>query len=159
MNTLILYDSQYGNTERLAQKMAAALSSVDRVQAKRVDKTQPRELRDLDLLVLGCPTQQWRSTPAMQAFLASLSSATLGGLVVACFDTRFHKPRWLTGSAARVMAKQVSQMGLLLLEPVESFFVQSSEGPLEDGELERAKVWALALHDRIAQPGVVAKTL
>ena len=77
----------------------------------------------------------------------------MGGLVVACFDTRFHQPRWLTGSAARVMAKQLSKMGFLLLGPSESFFVKGSEGPLEDGELERAEIWALALHDKIAQSG------
>ena len=79
----------------------------------------------------------------------------MSGLVVACFDTRFHKPRWLTGSAARFMAKRLSKMGFLLLGPSESFFVKGKEGPLEDGELERAEIWAFKLHDKIAQPGVM----
>lgn len=155
MNMLILFDSQYGNTERIAQAMADSLHSFGQVRVERVDKAQPGDLGDLDLLVLGCPTQGWRETAAMRAFLASLSSAVMRGLVVACFDTRFHKPRWLTGSAAWGMAKRLRKMGCLLLGPPESFFVKGGEGPLEDGELERAEIWALTLHDKVAQSGVV----
>ena len=36
MNTLILYDSQYGNTERIAQAMATTLSSLSQVRVERV---------------------------------------------------------------------------------------------------------------------------
>lgn len=154
MNTLILYDSQYGNTEQIAQAVAATLGSLGSVHTERVDKAGRLDLRELDLLVLGCPTQKWQPTPAMQSFLANLSPAALNGLVFACFDTRFHKPRWLTGSAARSMTKQLNKMGLLLLGPAESFFVQGQEGPLEAGELERAEIWALKLHDKIEQPAV-----
>lgn len=154
MNTLILYDSQYGNTEQIAQAVAATLGSLGSVQTERVDKASRLDLRELDLLVLGCPTQKWQPTPAMQSFLANLSPATLDGLAFACFDTRFHKPRWLTGSAARSMAKQLSKMGLRLLSPAESFFVKDQEGPLEAGELERAEIWALTLRDKIVQPAV-----
>jgi len=154
MNTLILYDSQYGNTEQIAQAVAARLGSLGSVQTERVDKAGRLDLRELDLLVLGCPTQKWQPTPAMQSFLANLSPAALDGLAFACFDTRFHKPRWLTGSAARSMTKQLSKMGLRLLGPAESFFVKEQAGPLEAGELERAGIWALSLRDKIAQPAV-----
>jgi hypothetical protein len=102
-------------------------------------------IQGVDMLVLGCPTQGWRPTQAMQALLNSLSAERLRGIKVACFDTRFLKPRWLTGSAANVMGKRLYAQGVTLIAPPESFFVQGTEGPLIDGEVERAADWAKAL--------------
>ena len=48
----------------------------------------------------------------------------------------------LVGSAGRALARRLSRKGFELVAPAESFFVRDSEGPLEDGELERARAWA-----------------
>lgn len=149
MNTLVVYDSQFGNTERIAQAIAGALRAVGQAQAIRVDPAHLAEPRDVDLLILGSPTQGWRPTQAMQSFLARLTaSSALDGLAVAAFDTRFHKPGWLTGSAAKRMVGALRKAGLTPLLPPESFFVTSTQGPLEDGEIERAARWAVALRER-----------
>jgi len=37
MNTLVVYDSQYGNTERIAQAIADTLRGFGQAQAVRVD--------------------------------------------------------------------------------------------------------------------------
>ena len=37
MNTLVVYDSQYGNTERIAQTIASTLRAFGQAQAVRVD--------------------------------------------------------------------------------------------------------------------------
>jgi flavodoxin len=145
MNTLVIYDSQFGNTERVAQAIAEALHADGIAQALRFDPARPVELQGLDLLVVGSPTQGWRPTPAIQSWLASLTAEQLRGVGVACFDTRFKKPRWLTGSAAQVIARRLRKHGAALFAPPESFFVQSTQGPLVDGELQRAASWAQAL--------------
>jgi hypothetical protein len=88
----------------------------------------------------------------MQALLASLTPQELHGRAIACFDTRFQKPHWMTGSAARRMAASLRHMGLTLLVPPESFFVEGTEGPLLTGELARAAVWARTLLNRIEAP-------
>jgi hypothetical protein len=85
----------------------------------------------------------------MQAFLGSISSDRLRDKAIACFDTRFRKPRWMTGSAAKSMAGKLQGMGFTLLVPPESFFVAHSEGPLESGELERAGTWARMLVNKV----------
>ena len=145
MKALVVYDSQYGNTEKIAQSIVAALRGVGEADAIRVGTMHSDNIQGVDMLVLGCPTQGWRPTQAMQALLNSFSAERLRGIDVACFDTRFLKPRWLTGSAANVMGKRLHALGVPLLAPPESFFVQGTEGPLIKGEVERAAEWAKTL--------------
>jgi flavodoxin len=156
MNALIVYDSQFGNTERIALSMTEALRAFGQAQAMRVGQARTAELQGVDMLILGSPTQGWRATPAMLAFVQSIGADRLRELGVACFDTRFQKPRWLTGSAAVAMEKALQAKGASLVAPPESYFVQKSEGPLNSGELERAARWATALAQR-TQPHPVAQ--
>ena len=145
MQTLVVYDSQYGNTERLARAIADTAQMAGLVRLVHVDPTTPITIEGTGLLIVGSPTQGWRPTPAIRSFLATLGTEKLPDLSVACFDTRFPKPRWLTGSAARVMARTVRALGAAQAAPPESFFVSGREGPLVEGELDRAAVWANAL--------------
>jgi flavodoxin len=141
MNTLVVYDSQFGNTEKVALKISETLSEYGTSRALRVTEFTNDALRDVDLLVLGCPTQAWHSTPNMQTLIKALENGQVRGFAVAEFDTRLDKPRWLTGSAASLMAKQLKDVGVSLSSP-ESFLVAGKEGPLEPGELDRAVEWA-----------------
>jgi flavodoxin I len=152
MNTLVVYDSQYGNTERVAQSIAEALRAFGQVRTVRAGVAPLVELGEVDALILGCPTQGWRPTKATHDYLANTPAASLRRLAVACFDTRFHKPRWLTGSAAAVLVKKLQQVGVKTIMPPESFFVLHTEGPLEPGELERATAWANTIANKIAPP-------
>ncbi len=146
MNTLVVYDSQYGNTERIAQAIASTLRAFGQVQAVRVDPAHPIEFQGVDLLILGSPTQGFRPTPAIQSFLEKVSPASLSGLAVACFDTRFRGRLWKNSAAPR-MARQLRTMGVEPIVPPESFFVKTmkKEGPLLAGEVERAATWARML--------------
>ena len=154
MNALVLYDSQYGDTEHIAQAITDALGEFGEARADRLDPTQPLELQGVDVFIVGCPTQGWRPTPAIQSFLEEASSEELRGLAGACFDTRFRLPRFMTGSAAKVMAGKLREKGVSLLVPPESFFVKGSEGPLREGELERASMWARTLLEKVEAPPV-----
>jgi flavodoxin len=155
MNTLIVYDSQFGNTERIAQAMASALHAYGPVRAVRASRARAAEAKDLDLLLVGCPTQGWQPTEPTVAYVAGIAPDQLRSTAVTCFDTRFHMPPWLTGSAARILANRLERRGVSLVVPPESFFVASKEGPLETGELERAATWARMIVRQIAPPRLV----
>jgi flavodoxin len=152
MNTFVVYDSQFGNTKRIAQAIANTLRAFGQTRAICVDSTQAVDFQGVDLLILGCPTQGWRPTPAMQSFLVDVSPKSLSGLAVACFDTRFRWPLWIAGSAAQRMVRQLRTMGVEPLVLPESFFVKGKQGPLVDGEMERAVQWALGIHHRCEAP-------
>ena len=150
MNSLIVYDLQYGNTERIAQCITSTLKDFGQARAVRVDQVYLEELKGMDMLILGCPTQGMRQTPAMQSFIAHIPRELLNGLSVACFDTRFRGGFWML-SAAPAMAKQLRMMGVELVVQPESFFVKAmkKEGPLLAGEIERAATWATKLIEKV----------
>ncbi|MDN5761334.1 MAG: hypothetical protein L0H41_03305 [Microlunatus sp.] len=64
---------------------------------------------------------------------------------LATFDTKVASMRHLPGSAARGAAKVGRRHGYELAEPAESFYVDDIEGPLVDGELDRARAWGWQL--------------
>ncbi len=145
MKSLVIFDSQYGNTAQIAVKIADTLAQFGEARAERVTAVQPDMLEGVQLLVVGGPTQGWNSTAAVKDFLVKLTPAQLEALSAAEFDTRLDKPRWLTGSAANNIAKQLRSLGANLLLKPESFLVKGTEGPLVEGELERAARWAQQL--------------
>lgn len=65
------------------------------------------------------------------------------GSRAAAFDTRLPFP--LAGGAARPIARQLRRHGYRLAAKPEGFIVSGSEGPMRDGELDRARAWGAAL--------------
>jgi flavodoxin len=157
MKTLVLYDSVFGNTEKIAQAIGAALGEVP---VCRVSEVTPGQLEGLALLVAGSPTRAFRPTPATSDFLKRLPAGALQGVSVAAFDTRIAiedvNNAFLTimarifGFAAAPIANLLKKKGGELLAPPEGFYVKATEGPLKDGELERAAEWAREIQRRIS---------
>jgi len=148
MYALVIYDSTFGNTQQIAQIIARVLGEHVPVQISPVEEVSTSELKKADVLVLGCPTQNYDLTPDVRAFLETLPERIVGDLMAAAFDTRYRTSAWSTGSAAWSIARQLQEAGVSLILPPESFFVAAKEGPLEDGELERAAQWAKTLFER-----------
>jgi hypothetical protein len=80
--------------------------------------------------------------PGLRRWLYELPPG--GGTRAAVFDTRLDGSPHMTGSAARGIARRLRHAGYGVLE-TDSFLVEDSEGPLADGELERARAWAAGL--------------
>jgi flavodoxin len=142
MNTLIIYDSKYGNTEQIAQVIGSALEVYASVRVLSVDEVATAELSTKDLLVLGCPTQNHKLSPGMKSFLDRLPDGLLKDVRVAVFDTRFAMSSWVSGSAAEIIGRLARKKGGVLITQPKSFFVNDKQGPLKEGELSRAAEWA-----------------
>ena len=140
MRALVVYDSTYGNTERIAQAISEAIAA----QLLRVGGASPSDLKGFDLVIVGSPTHGGRPTPEIQGLLKA--SSALEGVKAAAFDTR-HVSKWtlLFGYAAPRIARSLKSNGAALLAPPEGFFVLGTQGPLKEGELERAAGWAKGL--------------
>ena len=89
MKSLVVYDSQYGNTQKVAKVIADRLAQFGTAHAIHVDEVQPGDLRGINLLVAGSPTQQLSATTPMKHWLNSLPAGSLAGVRAAAFDTRF----------------------------------------------------------------------
>lgn len=152
MKVLIIYDSMFGNTEQVAQAMATVLSTQVEVSACRVGDVQPEAFADLDLLIVGSPTQGFQPTAATKKLLDNVPAQGLKGVKVAAFDTRIAiedvGSRFLTvmvnlfGYAAKPIANRLQKKGGTLVMLPEGFIVNGKEGPLKEGELARAADWA-----------------
>jgi len=141
MRVLIVYDSVYKNTEKIAKAIGGAITG--EVKVLRVDEANPSELKTIDLFIIGSPTQGGRPTPAIRDFLNKVPEPSLKGIKVAAFDTRI--PTKLVGvfgyAAGRIADNLKGKGGTLVASP-EGFFVKGTKGPLREGELERAADWA-----------------
>lgn len=141
MKVLIIYDSVYGNTERIAKAVGAAIAGD--VKVVRAAEVNPTGLGQLDLLIVGSPTLGGRPSPPIQDFLERVPGNLVSGLKVAGFDTRYSsKFVKIFGFAAEKIAAVLEQKGGKLVSAPAGFFVTGKKGPLNDGELERAGGWA-----------------
>lgn len=138
MKVRVYYDSEFGNTERIARAIADAFRGAHDAEARSIRETATFE-PDAELVILGGPTQRHRMSPAVVSFLRALPP--LDGTLVAAFDTRLARPRWLTGAAAGSIARALRRHGGHLVVPAESFLVDAREGPLLPGEIDRAACW------------------
>jgi flavodoxin len=152
MKALVVYDSVFGNTEKVALEMGQALSARAEVQTVRVGDVRPEHVSGIDALIVGSPTRAFSPTPAIKAWLRGLPSGSLDGFRVAAFDTRVDlkdvDSAILTfmvrifGYAAEPIGKRLVRKGGEVAMPPEGFYVGGTEGPLNEGELARAAQWA-----------------
>ena len=141
MNVVILCDSKFGNTQRLAEAMQGALSPTHDVQVRRPADGLP-DPEAIDVLIVGGPTHAHGASQPLKAALKALPDGSLKRTRVAAFDTRFRMAKLLTGSAAGSAAKLLKHAGVAQVAPVESFFVTREDPPtLDPGEVERAAAW------------------
>jgi flavodoxin-like protein len=165
MSILVVYESMFGNTMKVAEAIAEALRVTGDVRFGSVDEIKPEDARDAALIVAGAPTQAFglpraegrdaaRKAARKHDYPPVLAGGTTlrswldelpeGSATVAAFDTRFNKPAWMTGSAAKKIARRLEGKGYTVAA-TESFFVTTSGGPLAPGEIERASAWARSL--------------
>jgi flavodoxin len=146
MSVLIIFESFYGNTELVAHAIARGVGEHMAVEVTSIDSVGSDPLpADLNLLIVGGPTQGHGVEAAMKSFLDRLPAESIAGLPVASFDTRLNWPKLLSGAASKGIADRLTRKGALLVSAPESFLVESKDGPLLAGEEERAEQWGQRL--------------
>jgi hypothetical protein len=167
MTALVVYESVYGNTRAIAEAIAEALTAAghDATAARVADAPSAP---DADLLVVGGPTHMHGLTTSMSRRMAVKAGEEDGhhlepnagdehglrqwlralperdGARAAAFDTRGDAKAALTGSAARGIARRLRHHGYIVVGS-ESYLVDDAEGPLQEGELDRARAWATSI--------------
>jgi hypothetical protein len=161
LTALVVYESMFDNTATIARAVARGLELggmsvcvVDVVDAPALDAVEA------DLLVVGAPTHAFslsrtstredavrQGAPADRAgtgirewLAASSSSATDAGCVAAVFDTRVRKVRHLKAAASQAR-RTMEHLGFRLVDRPMGFVVDDVQGPLVQGETDRAVLW------------------
>ena len=168
MAALVVYESMFGNTKRIALAIADGIATKVPVKAIEVGDAPVEVGAEVDLLVVGGPTHvHGMSSPKTRAIAKDRTSEPLVSqrfgirewldlakplvfeVHAAAFDTRINGAMILTGSAAKGFAKGLRSAGFRVDEPAHSFLVASRTPPEEDallaGQLEAARTWGESL--------------
>ena len=167
MKALVVYESMFGNTKQVAQAIADGMRpwfDVDVVDAADAPQAPGP---DVAMVVAGGPTHALSMTRARSRADAIQRGAKrpvdaiglrewLGRqpqtarAPIATFDTRATKGRRLPGSAAKAAARSARRHGYVSVARPQTFWVQDTQGPLVDGELDRARDWGRELATSVA---------
>ncbi|MEX5712825.1 hypothetical protein AB1484_32355 [Parafrankia sp. FMc6] len=172
MTVLIVVESCFGNTTAVAHAVAAGLTRT--VPLETVSVIHPAEAPvalpgDVRLLLVGAPTHAFslpRPQSRREAGEKGAQDVDLSGvrewiervtpskdLHVVTFDTSI-KTRFVPGTAAKASSKALKKRGFRHVDRGPGFFVTATEGPLADGERERAEAWGMQLgRDLNGSPG------
>jgi hypothetical protein len=169
MRALIVYESMYGNTRAVAERIAAGLSERFEVTAVPVGEATVEMVDGVDLLVCGGPTHvHGMSRPSTRK--AAVSAVVDKGadlslepdadgpglrdwfprvghrlpLIAAAFDTRLDAPATITGRASRGIARQLRRYACRLVVPPQSFLVDKTNH-LRSGQAQLAEAWGADL--------------
>ena len=120
MKACIVFDTRYGNTEKIAKSLQTGLTESG-VQAL-------------------CINSKDVAIDSLKEFLGKLKAANLSGKYGFAFDTKLDRP--LSGSAAKFIEKELKDMGLRIFAPRESATASLVNGKvgdayLKEGEAER----------------------
>jgi flavodoxin len=146
MNALIVFFSKFGNTKMVAEAIAVSLEARGSVRMISADELTASDMRSADIVVMGTPTHRMNLPEAVRPVLDALPSGVLRDTPVAAYDTSY-KMSWLLArfTAARKLDRKLRKLGGRRVVSPESFFVEEREGPLYEGETERARAWAASL--------------
>ena len=161
---LIVYESMFGNTRRIAEAIAQGLQEqsveVETWPVGIIDELTER----MPLLIVGAPThahglsrprtraeaRRWAQDPEQHLIFDEqwrdvgirewLSETRPRPERFAAFDTRAHLSPLFTGSAAHVIDRRLDRHRSNRIAHAESFFVDA-HNQLESGEVDRARQW------------------
>ena len=174
MRALVVFESMFGNTEKVAGAVAHGLQ-LEGVDTGLVEvRSAPARLAsDVDLLVVGGPTHAFsmsragtradavrqgaapeRATVGLREWLDQVELEPDHLPELATFDTRVTKVRWLPQAAGPSAGRAGRHRGMRLVAKPVGFLVEDLQGPLLAHEEEHAVTWgrtlATALLDRAA---------
>src|SRR4030066_350794 len=149
MKGIVVYDTSYGNTQKIAETIAETLKEsgieVDLFDVKNVKKLSGK---DYSFLILGSPTKFGTMSLTIRFFLGKVKSEEWMNKPFAAFDTenpeniekaRAEKKEW---SAAEKISEKLRDKKMNQLLPVLKALVSGQKGPLIEGEIEGTKEYA-----------------
>lgn len=170
MQTVVIYESMYGNTHAIAERIAEAARKRGHATLVAVTHATPGSIDGADLVIVGGPTHVHGMTHAGTRHEAVEDAAEHGqldpdaegpgirewfdavqkvdGTWAAAFDTRLEGSPLLTGRASKGISRKLRHHGFSEMSEPESFLVDQ-DNHLLPGESDRAELWTLALMDSL----------
>lgn len=122
MKAIVLFDTLFGNTEKIAARISRGLRDAGlEAQVVNIKAANVGELVTYDLLAIGAPTQYFTASKPLKEFLDRLKAVDLKGRYGFAFDTKLESR--FSGSAAKFIEKKLVEHGLEIIRPRASAIV------------------------------------
>ena len=136
---IIIYESKYGNTRLVAEKVAEGINQAASVvpEVREVKEVNPEELAGFDVIFIGSPNHMGNATKSIRKFIDGLAKFNFEGKkLAAVFDTYIGRD---FEKAVRKMEKQIAEKApsFSLAVPGLSVRVEGMKGPIMESELPR----------------------
>ena len=137
---IIIYESIYGNTKKIAESIAEGMKQAGDIECEVMKTGEIHHTDDLaafDIILFGCPNHNQEPARNMLKFLDRVAIVGLEGKIGAAFDT-------YTGGNKGVALKKLEAViqdkipGLTLIIEGFSALVDDRKGPLAENETARA---------------------
>jgi flavodoxin len=133
----------------VAEAIGYRLKSESAVRLVGINELTVADFNDADLVVMGSPTHRMNLPEAARPVLDRLPKTLLNGKLFAAFDTSYKMSWWLNHfTAGKRLSQKLRKLGGKRILPPEIFLVTGREGPLYEGEIDRAKAWAELIIER-----------
>jgi flavodoxin len=135
---LIVYDTLFGNTKKIAEEMQLGLNDIGiETECVNARNTSLEALKEFDLIIVGAPTQVFSASKPMKEFLKRLENIDLHGKFGFAFDTKLDSI--VSGSAAKYIQKELMIKGVQIVMPYESALVvgNTKHAELQEHQEER----------------------
>jgi flavodoxin len=159
MRACVIFDTRYGNTEKIARSFEMGLQEAGlQTFCANAKDVAIDSLNQYDLICVGAPTEAFSASKPMKEFFGKLKGVDLSGKYGFAFDTKLD---WrLSGSAAKFIEKELNSLGLQVIAPRESAIVFSLKergaitgAKLKEGEEKRFEQIGLQVGTVTAQSG------
>jgi len=150
---IVVFDSTYGNTEKIGREIASGIDDSGLAECKviNIDDVEHEDLSGYDGALFGGPIHAFRATRGIKGAVKKAGKKGLQAKLVASFDT-YQAPGHVGKAASQVegeLKKKIS--GAEILSPGLSALVLGREGPLQDGELQRAREFGMTFAQRLSE--------
>ncbi len=146
MKALIVYDTKYGNTQKVAELIGEGYKSIAGNEAviENVSDIDFQQGENYDLIIIGSPNHVGSYTGKIKKFIKSLRDSTIQGTSYAVFDTYLGKD---FEKAANKMEKYIGKIlpDLNRASSGLSIKVGGMKGPIVNEDLAKCKEYGMKL--------------
>ncbi|MHA2021439.1 MAG: flavodoxin family protein [Candidatus Thorarchaeota archaeon] len=151
-NVLLIYDSKFGNTKRLAEEIASGIEEAGEINCKveNIKDLDKGEVVPFDAVLFGCPVHVMRATRGIMGAIKKAAKDGLDGKLVTTFETYMGNHN---SKALRKMEELLTKKapGARLVTPGFSALVDGYEGPLNAEDAAKGKEFGKTIGQELLQ--------
>ena len=148
--TIVVFDSKYGNTKGVAEKIVEGMSEVEGLDVAllSINDVNINNIPNYDVIVIGTPNHMGGPTRNVKKFIDKLGKLDLTDKLFCVFDT------YMGGDFEKAVKKMESKIKkeipwVELALPGLSIRVEKMKGPVAEGEYSKCRDFGVHIRELI----------